>query len=63
VLGPHEVFGQAAGRLVPGSVEFIGATVRVDAPFDSGTITLDASLGIFDPDPGNDVLTEQISAS
>jgi hypothetical protein len=62
-LGAHQVFGQAHGRLLPGTVEFIGATVRVDAPFTSGAITLDANLGIFDLNPANDVRTKQISAS
>jgi hypothetical protein len=63
VLGAHEVFGQAHERLLPGTVEFIGATVRVDAPFTSSAITLDASLGLFDLNPNNDVRTMQISAS
>jgi len=63
VFGPHAVFGQVASRLVPGSVEFIGATVRVDAPFTSSDITLAANLGIFDTNPNNDVVTKQISAS
>ena len=63
VLGAHEVFGQAHGRLVPGSVERMTATVRVDSAFTSGDVTLDADLGIFDTDPSNDVLTTQISAS
>jgi hypothetical protein len=63
VFGPHAVFGQVPGRLVPGSVEFIGATVRVDAAFTSSDITLDANLGIFDTNPNNDVRTLSISAS
>jgi SdrD B-like protein len=63
VLGAHQVFGQAHERLLPGTVEFIGATVRVDAAFDSGAITLNADLTIFDTNPNNDVRTLQISAS
>jgi hypothetical protein len=62
VLTPTEVSGQARGRLAPGSVEFIGATVRVDSPFTNGDVTVDADLGIFDPNPANDVATRQISA-
>jgi hypothetical protein len=61
-FGAHAVFGQVASRLVPGSVRTLGATVRVDAPFDSSAITLDANLGIFNTNPNNDVLTKQISA-
>ncbi|HEY0807182.1 MAG TPA: SdrD B-like domain-containing protein [Pseudonocardiaceae bacterium] len=63
VLTQHEVFGQTHGRLLPGPVQFIGATVRVDAPFTSGDVTLEADLAIFDLNPNNDVQTKQISAT
>jgi LPXTG-motif cell wall-anchored protein len=62
VTGPHQVFGQFPARRFPGDIEFLGAVVRVDKPFQAGQLKIQAFPGIFDANPNNDTLTEPLSA-
>lgn len=62
VTGPHEVSGQFTSRRWPGDIEFLGAVVRVDRPFQAGQLKIQAAHGIFDANPNNNTLTAPLSA-
>jgi LPXTG-motif cell wall-anchored protein len=62
VTGPHQVSGQFPARRFPGDIEFLGAVVRVDKPFQAGQLKVQVAPSIFDANPNNDALTESLSA-
>ncbi len=55
--------GIATTRNLPGAVDFVGVQVRVDQPFDNGTIQLQTSGGLYpDINPNDNTLTRHLSA-
>ncbi|HEY3609720.1 MAG TPA: SdrD B-like domain-containing protein [Pseudonocardiaceae bacterium] len=62
VTGPHQVTGRFPARRFPGDIEFLGAVVRVDKPFEAGQLKIQVAPGTFDANPNNDTLTEPLSA-
>ncbi|HEY0807181.1 MAG TPA: SdrD B-like domain-containing protein [Pseudonocardiaceae bacterium] len=62
IANSHQVVGKFPGLRFPNDLEFVGATVRVDKPFDQGKLTVEAFPGELDANKDNNTLTRTLSA-